>query len=67
MGEEYLYNPRTDKLHIRGYCQHTRGLCIDYITFATEDEALAYDGRAVGWCKLCQKRREQILRTRNGG
>ena len=66
MGEEYLYNRKTDTLHIRGYCQHTKGLCADYIMFTTEDEALAYDGRAVGMCKLCQKRREQILRERNG-
>ena len=53
MGEEYVYNPKTDTLHIRGYCWHTRGFCADYIVFATEDEALAYDDRAVGMCKLC--------------
>ena len=58
MGEEYLYNRKTDTLHIRGYCQHTRGLCTDYIAFATED-----DGRAIGMCKLCQKKREQIMKA----
>ena len=65
VGEEYLYNAKTDTLHIRGYCWHTRRPRLDYIPFATEDEAIAYDGRAVGMCKLCQKRREQLIKTRN--
>ena len=64
MSNEYLYNRKTDTLHIRGYCQHTRGLCANYIVFATEDEALAYDGRAIGMCKLCQKKREQIIKEK---
>ena len=64
MGEEYLYNHKTGTLHISGYCQHTKGLCQDYISFDTEDAALAYDGRAVGLCKLCQKKREQIMKEK---
>lgn len=61
MKEKFLYNTKTGKLHVKGYCQHTTGLCADYIAFDTENEALAYDGRAVGWCKLCQKKREQKM------
>ena len=67
--EEYLYNPKTNTLHIRGYCQHTKGHCQGYMHFNSENAALAYGGRAVGVCKLCQRRREQILNTegnRNG-
>ena len=28
----------------------------------TENEALSYDGRAVGMCKICQKKREEKRR-----
>ncbi len=61
MKEKFLYNPKTNKLHIKGYCQHTKGLCADYIAFDTENEAIAYDGRAVGMCKLCQNKREKKM------
>ena len=57
----FLYNPKRHTLHIKGYCQHTKGSCAEYSVFETEDEALAYDGRAVSMCKLCQKKREKIM------
>jgi len=56
---KYIYNPNTNKLHIKGLCCHTKGKCMDYIEFDTEDEALAYDGRAVSMCKICQRKRER--------
>lgn len=58
MKEQFLYNPKTHTLHIKDYCQHAKGLRPEYIPFDSEDKALAYDGRAVGMCKLCQKKRE---------
>lgn len=64
MVEIYLYNTKRNKLHIKGYCQHTKGQCADYISFNTENEAVAYDGRAVSMCKLCQKKREQIMKEK---
>ena len=64
MGEKFLYNAKRNKLHIKGYCQHTSGLCADYISFDTENEAMAFDGRAVSMCKLCQKKREQIMKEK---
>ena len=64
MGEQYLYNTKTHTLHIKGYCTHTNGLCTDFLSFDSENEALAYDGRAVGLCKLCQKKREQIIKEK---
>lgn len=57
----YLYNPKRNKLHIKDYCQHARGENTGYIEFDSEDKALAYDGRAVSLCKLCQKEREKRL------
>ena len=60
MGKEaFLYNEKTHTLHIKGYCCHTKGVFTGLIPFSSEDEALAYDGRAVGMCKICQKKREQ--------
>lgn len=56
---EYLYNTKTGKLHIKGYCHHTKSLRTDYLLFKSESEALAYDGRAVGLCKICEKEREK--------
>ena len=64
MGEQYLYNTKRNKLHIKGYCQFTKGLCTDYISFNTENEAVAYDGRSVSMCKFCQKKREQIMKEK---
>lgn len=61
MNEQFLYNPKTHTLHIQGMCMHTKGNCQDYIPFDSENAALAYDGRAVGLCKLCQKKREIML------
>ena len=61
MGKEmFLYNTKTHRLHIKGYCQHTNSPYTGFLQFNSEDEALAYDGRAVGMCKICQKKREQI-------
>lgn len=61
MKEKYLYNPKTRKLHIKEYCMHAKGNCSTYLPFDSEDEALAYDGRAVGLCKLCLKERERRM------
>jgi len=59
MKETFLYNAKTRTLHIKGYCPHTKGINTGFIQFQTEDEALAYDGRAVGMCKICQRKRGQ--------
>ena len=59
MKEIFLYNEKTHRLHIKGYCRHTKGVHTDLKQFNSEDEALAFDGRAVGMCKTCQRKREQ--------
>lgn len=60
MQKTFVYNTKTHRLHIVGYCPHAKGGGDRTIYFSTEDEALAYDGRAVGLCKLCQKKREAM-------
>lgn len=57
---KYLYNKDTGKLHIKGYCRHTKYSLVHYEEFETEAEALAYDGRAVSMCKECERKRETI-------
>ena len=59
--KNYLYNPNTHTIHIKGYCHHTKVKCLPYIAFATEDDVLAYDGRSAGMCKLCQNNRDKIM------
>lgn len=61
MGEKFLYNRKTNKLHIIGYCQHSKGV-VDGEVFNSEKDALGYDGRAVSMCKICQKKREEKSR-----
>ena len=61
MKEVFLYNPKRHTLHIKGYCHHTKGLYNEYLAFETENEVIAYDGRAVGMCKLCQNKREKKM------
>lgn len=63
MREIFLYNEKTHTLHIEGYCVHASPR-MGYKKFLSEDDALAYDGRAVGVCKLCQKKRERIVREK---
>lgn len=64
MAKKYFLNKKTHRLHIYGYCRETKMLPYSVEFFDTEDEALACDGRAVGLCKLCQKKREQEEREK---
>ena len=60
----YIYNIKTHTLHIEGFCTHTfKGMHYgdEYKSFKTEDEAIAFDGRAVGMCKLCQTERDRRI------
>lgn len=61
MKEQFIYNKKTCKLHIVGYCKYVsdKVKLPYYEYFNTEDEALAYGGRALGVCKVCQKKREK--------
>ncbi len=60
----YIYNLKKHTLHIEGFCPQTfvgMHLGDDYKCFSTEDEALAFDGRAVGMCKNCLREREKLV------
>lgn len=60
----YIYNMKTHTLHIEGFCAHTfKGMHYGkiYKIFKTEDEAIAFDGRAVSMCKLCQAKRDKKI------
>ncbi|MDE7379669.1 MAG: hypothetical protein K2N14_01330 [Clostridia bacterium] len=66
MKEKFIYNKKTCKLHIAGYCTYVtdKFKISDYEYFDTEDEALAYGGRALGMCKVCHKKREKITKEK---
>ncbi len=59
MKDLYLYNEGSHTLHINGFCRDANGKSL--LPFATENDALAYAGRAMGMCKTCLERREQRL------
>ena len=59
MEKKYFYNEKTHRLHIWGYCRESKTKPYDIRFFDTYDEALAYDGRAVGLCKLYQNKDNQ--------
>ena len=59
MQKKYFYNDKTHRLHIWGYCRESKIKPYDIKFFDSYDDALAYDGRAVGLCKLCQKKDNQ--------
>ena len=58
MSRKYIYNPKTNCLHIEGCCCHAKPRP-EYIIFNSENEAVEYDGRAVKVCKICQKNRDK--------
>ena len=60
MEKKYFYNAKTHRLHIWGYCRESKPKPYDIRYFDTYDEALAYDGRAVGLCKLCQNKENKM-------
>ena len=61
---KYALNPKTNKLHIVGYCHLTEHLSPDWKGYLTEDAAIAQGGRAIGMCKKCLAKRETILRQK---
>ena len=69
MEKPYIYNLKTHTLHIEGFCHHTfegMNYSSDYKCFTSEDAAIAYDGRAVSMCKLCQRRRDNVIKSKKG-
>ena len=61
----YVYNLKTHTLHIEGFCHHTfEGMHYgeDYKCFPSEEAAVAYDQRSVSMCKLCMRKRENIIK-----
>lgn len=56
---KYYLNPQSGTLHIEGYCHFTRPAPKEYLKFDTEESA---DGIFTKNCKLCQKKKEEVLR-----
>lgn len=58
----YFFNEVTEKLHIEGYCRHSKIKPHKMKEFRTEQEAYEYAGIHIHMCKLCQKKKEEKLR-----
>jgi len=57
----YLYNGGTGKLHIAGCCQYAgRGGGLQ--KFNSEEEALSTLGHPFIMCKICQKKRDKLIK-----
>ena len=61
MKKIYVLNTTEHKLHIYGFCPNSKSHGLNYQTFETEEDARKFDGLALGWCKSCLKRREEVL------
>lgn len=57
---QYFYNENTLRLHIKGLCKESERLPYHVRFFSTYDEALEFDGRAVGLCKTCKKKQDEM-------
>ncbi len=61
--KKYVLNPKTLVLHIVGQCPHSKGNCSDMISFDTESEAQSYDPRGIRFCKICDRKKEDFLKS----
>ncbi|MBO4982970.1 MAG: hypothetical protein J6D23_02840 [Clostridia bacterium] len=61
--KKYIYNTKTHILHIEGLCPNANYFpsSSNLKIFSSEDEALAFDGRAVSICKKCHKKRDELI------
>ena len=65
MDKIYIYNTGTHTLHIEGFCRYVpKGINYNgnYKQFNDEDEVLAFDGRTVSMCKICMRKRDEIIK-----
>lgn len=53
MAEIYVLNPQTGILHIVGGCHHSNNP--GYKHFDSLQEAFTFEGRAVRFCRFCEK------------
>ncbi len=51
----FIINPKTDIMHIHGFCQHTKPRAVPIRLFDTPQELQTYAGRCLQLCKACQK------------
>ena len=58
---KYFLNTGTGKLHIEDFCYHAMTKPFNGMEFETEDEARRYAGDNLTWCKICERRKEQIF------
>ena len=62
MNPKYVLNKDRATLHRVGYCHLTMYIKPEWKSLQTEEEAYNYAGRNIKPCKICEKKKEEILR-----
>lgn len=65
MDLQYIYNEDTGTLHIKGvtgFCYHAKASLTHCKIFPTEKAAHDYAGQQIKPCKICQEKKEQMLK-----
>jgi len=60
--KKYVLNTTSGKLHIYGYCPHSKGVGENYKYFESEQEAYEFAGKHINPCKFCENKKEKILK-----
>lgn len=63
--KKYVLNTATGTLHIQDYCVQTKRYLSHTATFDTEQEAFEYAGKHIKLCKICERKKEQIIKQSN--
>lgn len=63
--KKYVLNESTGTLHILGYCTHSTHKFDNAVTFETEQEAFEYAGKHIKLCKICERKKELIIKQSN--
>lgn len=61
----YIYNVNTGTLHIEGYCQYAKAPFSSSKSFDTEKAARDFAGEKIQMCKVCQEKREKIMKEKD--
>lgn len=58
----YILNEKTGRLHIEGYCKDANDKLYNCKVFDTENAAIEYAKRHVAMCKICEKKKDKLLK-----
>ena len=57
----YVLNTKQHTLHIVGLCPHSKSKEPYMKFFSTESAAMKYDPRGIKFCKICDKKKDDMV------